>query len=80
MRRERVRYIIDKVLWQHIFQVYRHSKERYCHSTVVAMTYMYRKRVRYLIDTALWQHRFEVYGDSKKTLIPQHCGSNDLYV
>ena len=58
MHRERVRKIIDKVLWQHIFQVYRHSKERYCHSTVVAMTYMCRKRVRYLIATAMWQLRF----------------------
>ena len=59
MRRERVRYLIDKVLWQHIFQVYGDSKKGYSHSTVVAMTYMCRKRVRYLIATAMWQQRFK---------------------
>ena len=39
----------------HIVAVYRDSKKPYCHSIVVAMSYMYRERVRKLIDTALWR-------------------------
>ena len=51
---KRVRYLIATVMWQAIFQVYRDSKKRYFHSTVVAMTFACRERVRYVISTALW--------------------------